>query len=92
MLIEDILERDPEKQYPICIAGENCCPHEDSGGPYGYAEKMEIIQNPAHEEHCSTKTWLGKGFNPRKFDLESLKRSYQRRTYNSLACYLIPYF
>jgi hypothetical protein len=74
LLVEDILETDPEKQYPVCIAGENACPREDSGGTHGYAEMMEIIQNPAHEEYRSTKTWLGKGFNPRKFDIESVNK------------------
>ncbi len=74
MLVEDVLERVPEKQYLLCIAGENSCPHEDSGGPYGYAEMMEIIRNPSHEEYRSTKIWLGKGFNPRKFDLAAVNK------------------
>jgi hypothetical protein len=74
MLVEDVLDRVPEKQYPLCLAGENSCPHEDSGGPYGYAEMMEIIRNPSHEEYRSTKIWLGKGFNPRKFDLLAINK------------------
>jgi len=67
LLVEDIIVRDPEKRYPICIAGENASPHEDSGGPYGYMEMLEIIKNPYHEEFHSTRTWLGK-----KFDAYSL--------------------
>jgi len=74
MLVEDVLDRVPEKQYPLCLAGENSCPHEDSGSPYGYAEMMEIIRNPSHEEYRSTKIWLGKGFNPRKFDLLAINK------------------
>ena len=70
LLVEDIIDRDPEKQYPICIAGENASPHEDSGGPYGYMEMLEIIKNPYHEEFHSTRTWLGKKFDPYKFDLK----------------------
>jgi hypothetical protein len=70
LLIEDIFDRDPEKKYPICIGGENASPREDSGGPYGYMEILEIIKNPYHEEFHSTRTWLGKKFDPYKFDLK----------------------
>jgi len=74
LLVEDILEREPDKQYPICLEGENSCPHEDSGGPHGYMEILETIRDPSHEEYRSTKTWLGKGFNPTKFDLKSVNK------------------
>jgi hypothetical protein len=70
LLVEDIIDRDPKKRYPLCIAGENASPHEDSGGPYGYMEMLEIIKNPYHEEFHSTRTWLGKKFDPYKFDLK----------------------
>jgi hypothetical protein len=70
LLIEDIIDREPEKHYPLCIEGENASPHEDSGGPYGYMEMLEIIKNPYHEEFHSTRTWLGKKFDPYKFDLK----------------------
>jgi hypothetical protein len=78
LLIEDILKRDLEKQYPVCLEGENACPREDSGGPFGYAEMMEIIRNPAHPEYRSTKTWLGKGFDAHKFDLKSVNKRLSR--------------
>jgi hypothetical protein len=68
LLIEDILNRDSGKRYPVCIAGENASPHEDSGGPRGYMEMLEIIKNPYREEFRSTRTWLGKKFDPYKFD------------------------
>jgi hypothetical protein len=70
LLVEDIIDRDPTIQYPVCLEGENACPHEDSGGPYGYMEMLEIIKNPNHEEFRSTRTWLGKKFDPYKFDMK----------------------
>jgi len=70
LLVEDIIDRDPEKRYPLCIAGENASPPEDSGGPYGYMEMLEIIKNPSREEFHSTRTWLGKRFDPFKFELK----------------------
>jgi hypothetical protein len=69
LLVEDIIGRDPEKRYPVCIEGENSSPHEDSGGPHRYMEMLEIIKNPYHEEFHSTRAWLGRKFNPYKFDV-----------------------
>ena len=45
-----------------------------SGGPHGYAEMMEITRNPTHPEYKNVKIWLGKGFNPRKFDLKLVNK------------------
>jgi hypothetical protein len=70
LLVESIIDREPEKHYPLCIEGENGSPHEDSGGPYGYMEMLEIIKNPYHEEFQRIRTWLGKKFDPYKFDLK----------------------
>jgi hypothetical protein len=70
LLVENIIDRDPEKQYPLCIEGENASPHEDSGGTRGYIGMLEIIKNPYHEEFNSTRTWLGKKFDPYKFNLK----------------------
>lgn len=75
LLVEDIIDRDPDKQYPLCIAGENASPHEDSGGPHGYTEMLEIIKNPYHKEFHSTRTWLGKKFDTNKFDLKLINLS-----------------
>jgi hypothetical protein len=72
LLLEDILDRDIKNRYPICLAGENASPREDSGGAYGYMEKLEIIRNPYHEEFQDIRTWMGKNFDPRKFDLKAV--------------------
>jgi hypothetical protein len=74
LLLEDIIESDPDKHYPVCLGGENACPREDSGGPHGYAEMLKTSQNPYDEEFESTRTWLGKDFNPRRFDPEHANR------------------
>ena len=51
LVVEDILKRDPGKRYPACLAGKRACPPEDCGGTYGYAELLEIISDPEHEEY-----------------------------------------
>jgi hypothetical protein len=58
--------------YPRCIAGKNACPPEDCGGPYGYAELLEIAADSSHPEHEERKEWLGDDFDPKAFDLNKV--------------------
>ena len=80
LLVEDIFEREPGKQYPVCLAGERACPPEDCGGTYGYAELLEIIKNPYHEQYQDMITWLGGRFDPKALDIDivNLKLSAMR--------------
>lgn len=39
----------PGTRYPVCTDGSRACPPEDCGGACGYAELLEIIQDPSHE-------------------------------------------
>ena len=36
ILVEKVLEVDPNTDYPICIKGKRACPPEDCGGVWGY--------------------------------------------------------
>jgi Plasmid pRiA4b ORF-3-like protein len=51
-----------------CLAGRGNCPPEDCGGPWGYAELLAALADPAHEEHESFVEWLGGDFDPKEFD------------------------
>lgn len=44
---------------PVCIAGERHCPPEDVGGVPGYAEFLEVIFEPGHEEFEHYVRWAG---------------------------------
>jgi hypothetical protein len=46
---------------PICTAGKGACPPEDCGGPWGYSELIETLNDPKHPEHKEMKQWLGMG-------------------------------
>lgn len=46
-----------------CVAGARACPPEDCGGPGGYANLLEALADPEHEEHESLVSWSG-GFQP----------------------------
>ena len=70
IVLEKILPFDPKEIYPEVIAGKRACPWEDSGGPFGYQEKIKILQNKNHEEHKDIADWLGvEDFN--ELDIES---------------------
>ena len=58
-----------------CVAGENACPPEDVGGAHGYAEFLEVLADPGHEEHKHLMTWSGGNFDPKRFDLDAVNRS-----------------
>jgi hypothetical protein len=66
---------DPSAVYPCCMAGERSAPPEDSGGPDGYSEIVEILSDPTHPERESTQRWAGDDFDPEGFDLASVNSS-----------------
>lgn len=70
LVVEDILEYQPDMKYLVCLAGERACPPEDCGGPYGYANLLETIADPNHEDYHDMMTWLGGDFDPDKFDID----------------------
>lgn len=59
VLFEGAVTADPNTEYPVCVDGQRACPPEDSGGPWGYAELLEALADPKHEEHDSMREWAG---------------------------------
>jgi Plasmid pRiA4b ORF-3-like protein len=57
---------------PLCLAGGRACPPEDVGGPWGYAEFLEAIADPAHERHADFIEWIGGAFDPEAFDADEV--------------------
>jgi Plasmid pRiA4b ORF-3-like protein len=53
---------------PRCVAGARACPPEDCGGFSGYANLLEALADPRHEEHESSVTWSN-DFKPERFAL-----------------------
>jgi len=72
LVFEDVLDDDPNRKVPVCIAGERACPPEDVGGVYGYESFLEAFKNPDHPEHADQIEWIGHEFDPEKFDLEAV--------------------
>ena len=54
--VENIIE-DCEEELPILLSGEGDAPPEDVGGTSGFAEFLEAIVDPNHEEYEHMKSW-----------------------------------
>lgn len=58
---------------PRCTAGAGAAPEEDSGGVWGWAEKVQAARDPRHPEHAHIRDWLGlqdgETLDPDAFDL-----------------------
>jgi hypothetical protein len=70
IVVEDVLVAEPEERYPICVDGEEACPPEDCGGPYGYADLRRVLADPAHADHVATLAWFGAHTGDRAFDAD----------------------
>lgn len=70
--VEKTLAVEPGVHYPRCTAGKRACPPEDCGGPWGYGDLLNAIQNPKHTEHKQMLEWFGGEFDPERFDIEEI--------------------
>lgn len=61
------------EQLPICLGGENAAPPEDSGGIFGYYDKLAVLQNPDPDDewHDEVLEWLGEDFDATAFDRDA---------------------
>jgi hypothetical protein len=47
-------------EFPRLVDAKGCCPPEDIGGPWGYAEYLGAISDPHHPRHVEFMEWLGR--------------------------------
>ena len=59
ILVEDLLDPDPNTRYPILVAAKGACPPEDCGGTWSYTDLKAILANPGDEQHHEMLEWLG---------------------------------
>jgi hypothetical protein len=77
LLLEEVLLGDESFQQ-VCVAGKRCCPPEDCGGPQGFAELLEALQDANHPGHEDVSDWLG-DFVPEFFSTDEINRRLRRR-------------
>lgn len=68
--IERITSATPGLTYPLLIDASGRCPPEDVGGPWGYAEFLDAIADPHHENHTEMTEWAGRPFNPGNVNID----------------------
>jgi hypothetical protein len=78
ILLEKILEPEPDVAYPCCTEGARACPPEDVGGIWGYGDFLEAIGDPDHESHAEMVEWIGGRFDPEKFSLHKVNRELRK--------------
>ncbi len=61
-----------------CTAGKRSGPPEDCGGIWGYANLLEALADPAHEEHEELLEWVGGNFDSERFDKEAVNAVLKR--------------
>jgi hypothetical protein len=78
VVVEKVEPLDAEQPCPALIKGERACPPEDCGGVYGYLRLLEVLADPADEEHAELREWAGEDFDPERLDLEAINRDLAR--------------
>ena len=68
IVLEKTTSTEPQA-VAVCLAGKRACPPEDSGGGWGYANLLEALADPTHEEHEEYLEWAGEDFDPEDFSL-----------------------
>jgi len=84
IVIEKILPREKNTYYPICLDGKRSCPPEDSGGPFGYQNLLEILNNPEHEQYNEMMEWVGDYFAPEEFNLDEVNESLREKNFGCI--------
>lgn len=74
LIVEERFEPKPGVAYPVCIAGARACPPEDCGGPWGYADFIEAIQNSKHKRHEELLEWVGGEFDSAVFNRDAVNK------------------
>ena len=84
--VERLIDPLPGVSYPRLIEASGRCPPEDVGGPWGYAEFLEALADPEHEQHADMRRWIGEDFDPRQVpadrlaeNIEALARRWTRK-------------
>jgi hypothetical protein len=71
--VERMAPAESDVLYPRLIEASGRCPPEDVGGPWGYGEMLEALEDPNHERYAETIECLGEDFDPNALDAQRLK-------------------
>ena len=78
VVVEDVTWAPYVLKHGVCLDGGGACPPEDVGGTGGYAEFLEALADPLHEEHDNYLVWVGYKFDPSVFNVAAANAALQR--------------
>ena len=66
---------DPERgvEYPALLGGARAAPPEDCGGPLGFQDFLEALEDEDHEDHARMVEWYGGQFDVNDMELDVVK-------------------
>ncbi len=68
VVLEAITMRVDGVTYPRCITGKRACPPDDCGGPWGYANLLEVLADHKHPDYVDVFGSTGRPVEPEAFD------------------------
>jgi hypothetical protein len=74
IMVEKMVPPKLATDYPTCLVGKRACPPEDVGGIGGYEELLRVIATRGHPEQKSMQKWIGRGYDPERFDRAAVNR------------------
>jgi len=77
LTVEKIIEAEPGKRHPECLAGERACPPEDCGGIPGYEMLLSALSGPKNADERDLLDWAG-DYDPEYFDLDAINARLDR--------------
>jgi hypothetical protein len=77
VVVEKIVN-DPNTRGIICVDGQRACPPEDSGGAWGYEEKLRALAGPDEPSINELRDWIGPDFDPTFFDRDGVNKELSR--------------
>ena len=60
--IENVVESEEKFKNPVCLKAKMASLPEDCGGPWGYEDLLDVINNPKDERYQDMKDWLEQGY------------------------------
>ncbi len=92
--LEEALPPSRQKWDAVCVDGGMRGPPEDCGGPHRYQRILGLLKKRTGGEYREFVQWIGKGFDPKRFDVRELNRdlakgsetSYKRIIVRSFKC------
>jgi hypothetical protein len=74
IVVEKVLKNAADP-IPTCVDGARACPPEDSGGAWGYSDKLQALANLDDDDSDKLRDWMGDDFDPELFEIDAVNRA-----------------